>query len=1007
MVGIAGLSQGLAALQFWLLDFPQMSPITTVDDDGSEFYNNLDSLSKLIKVAEEICDCESSSPAPQPTSVLEAWACIHNLLNDCGISSEEFEEEDFESQECRYIVLSTLLCHALSSNCKNQRVYVGRIMGWDRPDVQQEIMTIVQENAHQGSDTESCGETGDYSVLMNASLASTSIDLGYGIDTSCQKRDRDEAFGEDDEEGDDDDETPQEKRRNTSVGDDEIEEKEVTKQLFGSDDDQATITKLKQELKESRQQETDLTLKVDEVQSLHRAEMLQLESKYLQQIRDMEDKYSRETSEHKKELDILRDRDRNITEMKEDNLRLRDELDILQCSKEKFSHTEEQLRKCREKIEAFGDVHDALQREEKAHAVLVDKCLEMENELAQLKPLKRQLEEYRVRATDAEVALAECRDDLRRVKEKTSGLEGENLALQRGANLQQAEADALQKRLQEEGQRSGEGGSAVGVGMSELNPELMEELKMLRCEYARLKDFEAKREVDSVQRLEESCDDAKRLSERFKEQFLRTKSELEDTQQLLSESLSREEKLKVEVNDWSKKYDELGNELEEEKLRAQKEALDAEKKYQNEKSSIIEQALSELKELEEKLTATIEAERLQHKEKMDQAEARQAEEESRLSNELAALKEESIATLRTTKEQAQQRIEELEQSKQAEIERLTKAKEDEIEMLTNKGKAMIRESRAKAKALQKKISEEFEVEIGSLKQEREKMISIQEEYEKVAGAKIAKRDQQIKLFEIKVQESTRANEELQESIKKTERSKRELMSDNDRLRRQLGSRFGPGSESEKQLEELMSVCNSLREENQRLKDNDQNCFPSLTSTPEGSDVNDSSQGHHTSGIRKDAFVQFQQEFEEKVRELEDEKRNLVMKHSAAVAETRKAEQRSWELDEEITKLRSELTTAQLALQRNQRRDEIPTGLSASSRKKYEGAEALDKENSTNSTPSIHHRELLTLSNSKNRDSTPQQLEQTSTKKNNPPSLMELTSTTSNTGADEAPECKQS
>lgn len=1009
MVGSAGLSQGLAALQFWLLDFPQMSSVTTADNDGSEFYNNLASLSKLIKVAEEICDCESPPSAPQPMSVLEAWACIHNLLNDCGISAEEFEEEDFESQECQYIVLSTLLCHALSSNCKNQKLYVGRIMGWDRPDVQQEIMTIVQENAHQGSDSESCGETGDYSVLMNASLVNSTIDLGYGIDTSCQKRNRDEAFGED-EEGNID--PPQEKRQNnnnTSVGEDDDDDAEnnviVTKQLFGSDDDQATIAKLKQELKESRQQETDQTVKMDEVQSLHRAEMLQLESKYLQQIRDMEDKYSHETSEQKKELGILRDRDQNITEMKDENLRLRDELDILQCSKEKFIQTEEQLRKCREKIEAFGDVYDALQREEKAHAVLVDKCLEMENELAQLKPLKRQLEEYRVRATDAEVALAECRDDLRRFKEKSSGLEGANMALQRGVNLQQAEADALQKRLQEEGQRSGEGGSAVGVGMSELNPELMEELKMLRCEYARLKDFEAKREVDSVQRLEERCDDAERLSERFKEQFLRTKSELEDTQQLLSESISREEKLQGEVNDWSKKYDELGQEFEEEKLRARNAAIETEKEYQHEKSSIIEQALSELKALEKKLTATIEAERLEHKEKMDQAEALRVQEENRLSSELVALQEKSSATLRTSKEQAQLRIEELEQSKQEEIERLTKAKEDEIELLTNKGKGMIRESRAKAKALQKKISEEYEVEIDRLKQEREKMISIQGEYEKVASAKIAKRDQLIKLSEAKLQESTRANEELEESIKKTERSRRDLISDNDRLRRQLGSRFGPGSESEKQLEDLMSVCHSLQEENQRLKDSNLGCFPSLSSVPEASDVDDSSQSHRTSGISKDTFIQFQEEFNEKIEALETERRSLVLKNSAANAETRKAEKRSWELNEEITKLRSELTTAKLALQRNQRRDEFPSVLSASSRKKSEGGEALNKENSTNSTPSIHHRELP-LSGSKNVDFTPQQFN-SSTKKSNPPSLMELTSKTSSTGTDEAPECKQS
>lgn len=1002
MVGSAGLSQGLAALQFWLLDFPQMSSVTAVDDCSE--LNNLDSLSKLIKVAEEICDCESSSSAaPQPTSVLEAWACIHNLLNDCGISSEEFDEEDFESRECQYIVLSALLCHALSSHCKNQKLYVGRIMGWDRPDVQQEIMAIVQENAHLGSDTESCGETGDYSVLMNASLASASIDLGYGIDT-CQKRDRDEAFGQD--EGDND--SPKGKRHNASIGEgDDAEEIEVTKQLFGSDDDQATIAKLKQELQESRQQEMDLIVKVDEMQSQRRSEMLQLESKYLERIRGMEEKFSREATEQKKKLEILRDRDQNITEMKEENLRLRDELDILLCSKEKFTHTEEQLRKCREKIEAYGDVHDALQREEKAHAALVDKYLEMENEIAQLKPLKRQLDEYRIRATDAEVALAECRDDLRRFKEKSSGLEGANLALQRGVNLQQAEADALQKRLQEEGQRSGEGGSAVGVGMSELNPELMEELKMLRCEYARLKEFESKREVDSVQRLEESCDDAKRLAERFKEQFLRTKCELENTQQLLSESIAREEKLQVEVNDWTKKHHDLVQEMMEEKLRAHKAALDAERKYQHEKSSLIEQARSELTALEEKLTATIETERLQHKEKMDQAEAQRVEEETRLFNELAALREQSSATLRTTKEQAQQRIEELEQSKQAEMERLVKENEDQIEMLKNKGKSMIRESRAKAKALQKKISEEFEVEIESLKHEREKMISIQEEYEKAAGAKIAKRDQQIKMLDAKLQEAARANEELEETAKKTERSKRELMADNDRLRRQLGSRFGPGNESEKQLEELMSVCNSLREENRRLKETNPNCLLSLSSIPEASDGNDSSQSHHTSGISKTAFIQFREEFEERIEALETEKRDLIMRNSAANAETHKAEQRTWELEEEITKIRSELTTVKLALQRTQRRDEFSSGLGASSRKNNEGCDMLSKENSTNSTPSIHHGERPP-SDSKNGHSTPQTVQQSSTKKHELPTLMELTSKSGNFGGNEgAPECKQS
>ena len=1007
-----GLSQGLTALQFWLLDFPQMA------DENSSDFDNLDSLSKLITVAEEICGCDgennnssSSAQQQQPASVLEAWACIHNLLNDCGASSEQFEEEDFESRECQYIVLSALLCHTLSSNCQNQKEYVGRIMGWDRPDMQQEIMAIVQENAHQGSDTESVGETGDYSVLMNASLASASLDLSqYGINTSCQKRGREEAFGDDDDDDDDDDGgsddnyTPQEtKRHNHSADDDNADGKVVSKQLFGSDDDQATITKLKQELKDSRQQEMDLTAKVDEMQSQHRAEMLQIESKYLQQLRDMEEKYSTETNQQKKELEHLRERDGNITELKDENLRLRDELDILQDSKEKFTHTEEQLRKCREKIEAFGDIHDALQREEKAHAASVDKCLELESELAQYKPLKRQVEEYRVRATDAEVALAECRDDLRRYKEKSSGLECANIALQRGADLQQAEATALQKRLQEEGQQPVEG-MAVGVGMSELNPELMEELKMLRCEYARLKEFESKREVDSVQRLEESYDDAKRLSERFKEQFLRTKSELEDTQQLLSESIAREEKLQEEIKDWSQKYNELDEEMKEEMLRAKNAAVDAEREYQNEKNSLIEKSCRELTELKEKMTATLETERIQHKTVLDQVEARRIEDETRLSNELTELREHSTATLRTAREEAQQRIDELEQSKQQEVERIEKEKDDQIEALTNKGKSMIRESRAKAKALQKKISEEFEVEIESLKQEREKMISIQGEYEKAASAKIAKRDQQIKLFDTKLQESAKAAEELEERVKKAERSKRELMTDNDRLRRQLGSRFGPGSESEKQLEELMSVCNSLREENRRLKENNPEGLLSLSIMPEtlGDDAS-SSQSHHTAGISKSTLKQFREEFEEKIKELETEKSNLIMRNSAANAETRKAEHRSWELEEEITKVRSELTTAKLALQRTQRRDELST-----SSRKSSLSVTKDKENSANSTPIIHNRELPLSHDAKNGEITPKPDQNNSSAKNNDlPSLMELTSKSGNNDADQAPECKQS
>ena len=477
--------------------------------------------------------------------------------------------------------------------------------------------------------------------------------------------------------------------------------------------------------------------------------------------------------------------------------------------------------------------------------------------------------------------------------------------------------------------------------VSELNPELMEELKTLRSEYTRLKEFESKREVDSVQRLEESYDDATRLSEKFKEQFFQAKSALEETQQLLCDSESREVKLKVEVEELKKKIEGLDDEMKEERLKCHKAALDAERIFQNEKKSLVNKGRQDLHDLEEKLTAKIEADRKQHKDKMDRAEAQRIEIENNLSEQLTALREHSSKALRTTKELGQNMLDEMEQSKQVEVEKLLKNKADEIEALITKGKAMIRESREKAKALQLKITEECEVKISSLEESLEKVKSIQEEYEKKATAKIDKRDQQIKVLEARNHESMTASSQLEDKLKKSERSNKELTGDNDRLRRQLGSRFGPGGSSQNHLEELTSVCKSLQEENRRLKQMNPDRLIFAKDVQESKSRSDTTNA--ITSFSKSALTEFREEYEEKIEELENEKRDLIMKSSAAATETRKAEQRSWELEEELTKVKSELTTSKLALQRNERRSDFSLRLSSSSKHCHE------KEN----TPNFH------------------------------------------------------
>jgi molybdopterin converting factor small subunit len=67
--------------------------------------------------------------------------------------------------------------------------------------------------------------------------------------------------------------------------------------------------------------------------------------------------------------------------------------------------------------------------------------------------------------------------------------------------------------------------------------------------------------------------------------------------------------------------------------------------------------------------------------------------------------------------------------------------------------------------------------------------------------------------------------------------------------------------------------------------------------------------------------QLRAEYEETIRLLNDEKRELVMKNSATISDLQRMEQRSWHLEDEICRLKEELTSAHLKIQRSKIYDE--------------------------------------------------------------------------------------
>ena len=260
---------------------------------------------------------------------------------------------------------------------------------------------------------------------------------------------------------------------------------------------------------------------------------------------------------------------------------LRDEIDILKHANEKAIHTEEHLKRLKVKLESLIDVSECLKREEKAHSETVDKCIRLESEIVVLQPLRRQLDDYKGRLVEVEIKLAEYEQDNKILRQTYDHLYHENAVLQRGTHQQKEEELLLRRQLEADHSEQLDDFPSIGVGLSELNPELKAELTRLRSENEQLKVFASKRDNDNVQQMEEKLEDLNLLSTQWKEKYLSTKLSLDESidrekefhQQLL-DAISREEELK-------KEHFVSHQQFELEKVALLKEAIDSRTKLEN------------------------------------------------------------------------------------------------------------------------------------------------------------------------------------------------------------------------------------------------------------------------------------------------------------------------------------------------------------------------------------------------------------------------------------------
>lgn len=354
---------------------------------------------------------------------------------------------------------------------------------------------------------------------------------------------------------------------------------------------------LMRELAKKEAREDDLIKEMEHAAANHKKDMMKLEAAVQRKEDERVDQHDVQITELKEELSTLQAQYEDAAKAKEELAGLKDEIELMQHTKNQLADTSERLQTYKEKLQQLTDVKEALTREETAHSKSVEECLRLENELKSLYPLKRQLEEYKNRCVESEVRLVDCQDELSKLRDQRFRSSETVTGIETTMLSQMEEISELRNRVQQDTTRGGEA-SGVGDGLSELNPELKEEMFRLRNENIRLREFQAKREDDAVTKLEQDLEDSTLLGDRYKSQYLSTKNALESTQRNLEASRERESKLRndvAEAMEKNKATQEMVKEASQELFEANEQltaSRDKESKLEGEMTTWIEEAKS-------------------------------------------------------------------------------------------------------------------------------------------------------------------------------------------------------------------------------------------------------------------------------------------------------------------------------------------------------------------------------------------------------------------------------
>lgn len=333
---------------------------------------------------------------------------------------------------------------------------------------------------------------------------------------------------------------------------------------------QSIVSRQQREIDELREKLQDMTNSKEELSDnlaqqewKHRQAMMSMETQSLTKLEDVQSTLEDRVAELQAQNNSLSIEARKGSSAIHELAALKEELAIHEGNQNQLEEANKKLHATKLKLQELTDVKGALLKEQEAHSTAIDNIVSLENEVDHLRPFQRQVEVYKKRAIEAEVKLVECQDCLKRLEKRAND---ENAHIFKDMMMQKSHLAELRQRLLDDTKLpSSDIQNGIGEGLSELNPQLKEELARLRNENVRLRAFQSQRSNDAVRDLEESLENAENLVEQFKSNHLATKESLRQTQDQLQQTEQREKDLEYTIQQLESKikaYEEKIGDLE-------------------------------------------------------------------------------------------------------------------------------------------------------------------------------------------------------------------------------------------------------------------------------------------------------------------------------------------------------------------------------------------------------------------------------------------------------------